>query len=344
MLVNLFAGAYDPDKADRDAGIPYVSEPEKVFIRQYERATIEEVYEKIEDDILDGLKLVNDSYYAASGKYHFTRNAALALASRFFLFKGDFEKCEKYSSQMLTANPEPFIRDIRMLLETATSEGFTIAYTSPTEPGNLLLIRQVTNFPVNYGYWPNEDLLGEIYSRNPWNATDIRNANEYPKYLRGNGLAIAKYQFFFERSSLTSNVGLNYTIMPAFRAEEVLLNRAEANVYLNNMSEVGDDLLLLISKRYYDSDHTDDPLIPILQGHYQESNGRLAALYFIIEERRKEFLSEGLRWFDIKRFGMPVTHLLGDNSVITLKANDDRKVLQIPQAAIDIGGLEPNPR
>ena len=55
-------------------------------------------------------------------------------------------------------------------------------------------------------------------------------------------------------------------------------------------------------------------------------------------------MHEGLRWFDIKRFQIPVTHVLQNGTPITLEADDDRKVLQIPQAAIDVGGLEPNPR
>lgn len=345
MLVNLFAKAYDPDKADSDPGIPYVSEPEKVFIKQYERNTIEEVYDKIEDDILDGLELVNDSYYANSGKYHFTRNAALAFASRFYLFKGESDKCIEYSTEMLTANPDPFIKDINALLvETVNPEDFTSGYTAPTDPSNLLMIRQITNYAVNVGYWPNPDLITGMYNSNPWGADDIRTSNEYPIYIRGNGWELGKYQFLFERSSLTSNVGLNYTIMPAFRGEEVLLNRAESYVYENNMTKVEADLRLLINKRYFNSPNISQPIIPRLRTWYGTSNSQLAALYFIIDERQKEFMHEGLRWFDIKRFQIPVTHTLGDESTIELDNDDDRQVLQIPQAAIDIGGLEPNPR
>ena len=52
-----------------------------------------------------------------------------------------------------------------------------------------------------------------------------------------------------------------------------------------------------------------------------------------------------MRWFDIKRFSIAVDHVLGDGTtVVELKANDLRKVLQIPQSAIDVGGLKPNPR
>jgi starch-binding outer membrane protein, SusD/RagB family len=82
----------------------------------------------------------------------------------------------------------------------------------------------------------------------------------------------------------------------------------------------------------------------VLGDYYRSSNNQLMTLTYALEERQKEFIHEGLRWFDIKRYGYRVQHLLQDGSVITLEADDKRKVLQIPQAAIDVGGLTPNER
>jgi starch-binding outer membrane protein, SusD/RagB family len=342
MLVNLFAKAYDPETAATDPGIPYVLEPERVFLKQYNRNTIEEVYDYIEDDLRKGLRLVDESFYANSGKYHFTRNGALAFASRFYFFRGDFEKCIEYSTQMLGDDPDVFVKDIEGLLEqTGNPEEFIRALTSPTDPSNLLMIRQVTNFPVNVGYWPSPNLVRGIYNNNPWFEDDIRTSNEYPIYLRGTGWAIAKYEFLFERSSLTSNVGLYYTIMPAFRGEEVLLNRAESYVYTGQNSLAVKDLQVLANKRY-----SGPPTVNIgdLEDYYNSSNDGIVLLNYILDERRKEFMHEGLRWFDIKRYNIPVTHFTDSGSPILLDAEDPRKILQIPQAAIDVGGLEPNPR
>jgi hypothetical protein len=81
----------------------------------------------------------------------------------------------------------------------------------------------------------------------------------------------------------------------------------------------------------------------MLRNWYGGSSAQ-ALITFILDERQKEFMHEGLRWFDIKRYGIPVQHELEDGSTIELDNDDDRKVLQIPQAAIDVGGLEPNPR
>jgi starch-binding outer membrane protein, SusD/RagB family len=346
MLVNLFAKHYDPETASSDPGIPYVLEPETEFLKKYDRNTVAEVYELIEDDLELGISLVDESFYANSGKYHFTRNAALAFASRYYLYKGDFDKCIEYSDQMLGTTPQVFVKDIETLLaQTADAEDFLREYTSPNDRSNLLLVRQITNYPVNVGYWPSQDLLEEIYeSNNPWGEDDIRSpftSNPFPAFVRGTGIGIAKFEFLFERSSLTSNVGLYYTIAPVFRGEEVLLNRAESYIYANQTELARKDLQVLANLRY---DGAPTVAIATLRAHYGVNNDQLALLSYTIDERRKEFMHEGLRWFDLKRYGVPVTHDDEIGATMTLEGDDLRKVLQIPQAAIDVGGLEPNPR
>ena len=112
MLVNLFATHYDLRTASGDLGIPYVTEPETTFIKEYKRNTVQQVYDKAEADMLKGLSLVDDSFYANSGKYHFNKNAALAFASRFYLFKGDYQKCIDYSTKLLGKDPGYFVRDL----------------------------------------------------------------------------------------------------------------------------------------------------------------------------------------------------------------------------------------
>jgi hypothetical protein len=342
MLVNLFAKDYDPQTASSDLGIPYVDEPETEFIKTYTRDTIEDVYDKIEDDIEEGLDLIDGRFYANSGKYHFTEAAALAFAARFYLFKEDWDNCIKYSSQMLGNDPLAYIKDIpRLLAEKANNDDFIRDLTSPNDASNLLLLRQSTLAHINVGFWPDEFLLSEIFE-NPWGEEDIRASNEYPIWVLGsNGRGMAKFEFLFERSSLTSNVGFNYTILPAFRGEEVLLSRAESYVQKNQLDLALSDLQLYISRRYAGNPAV---TLPILRSAYGSTNNQAVTLAFILDERRKEFLHEGLRWFDIKRYKFPVQHFLSDGQLVSLEEDDPRKQLQIPQSAIDVGGLEPNPR
>lgn len=342
MLVNLFAKHYDEATAANEPGIPYVMEPETEFIKQYERQSVKAVYDRVEDDLLEGLELLDGSFYANSGKYHFTRNAALAFASRFYLFKGDLNNCIEYSTQMLGANPDVYVKDLAALLEErVNTEDYVRLYTSANDPSNLLLMRKITNFHLTVGYWPDDEIYsGRIFGNNPFDATDLR---EDPAYVRGdNGLSATRFEFLFERSSLTSGVGFNYTIVLPFRGEEVLLNRAESYARQNRVNEALADLQTLWNKRY------DSPVsltLEEIQQYIGENDPRIALLIYIVEvERPKEFIHEGLRWFDIKRYDIPVTHVLENGSTITLEADDNRRVLQIPEAAQDVGGLAPNPR
>jgi tetratricopeptide (TPR) repeat protein len=341
MLVNLFAKHYDPATASSDLGIPYVDEPETEFFKTYERLTVQEVYDKVEEDLERGLDFVDGSYYANSGKYHFTRGAALAFASRFYLFKGDYDQCINYSSQLLGANPTIYVKDIPALLEQrVNTEDYIRLYHSPGDDSNLLLMRQVSNFHLpNLGHWPSRALYSAIFESNPYNLVDER---QDPAWVAGeNGLAATKYEFLFERTSLTSNVGFNYTIFLGFRGEEVLLNRAESYIQQNQLSNALADLQLLIDKRYRG---TAVVTLGLLRLWYGTTDDQEAALLYLLDERQREFMHEGMRWFDIRRFDMPVTHVLDDGSEIELAAEDLRKQIQIPKTSVDVSGLEPNPR
>ncbi|MEO0332582.1 MAG: RagB/SusD family nutrient uptake outer membrane protein [Bacteroidota bacterium] len=342
MLVNLFAKHYDAATAASDPGVPYVLQPESNFITQYERASVQEVYDQIEEDLLAGLELVDDSFYANSGKYHFTRNAAFAFASRFYLYKRDYQRCIEYSSQMLGSNPSVFVKDIATISEeNAFVEDYIREFTSPNDPSNLLLMRKITSFQVNVGYWPDNAIYSQrLFGNNLFGLDDVRAERLFQ--WGENGLYTAKFELLFERSSLTSNTGLSYTIVVPFRGEEVLLNRAESYAFLGQLDEAIADLQTLLDKRY---EEPVEVTLEAVSSFMRENDPRVALIFYLIEvERPREFVHEGLRWFDIRRYGIPVTHTLQDGSTITLAGDDDRQVMQIPQAAQDVGGLSPNPR
>lgn len=60
--------------------------------------------------------------------------------------------------------------------------------------------------------------------------------------------------------------------------------------------------------------------------------------------RRIELLETGMRWFDIKRFGLEYSHVIGkEKRVETLTVEDPRKAVQIP-ADVVAAGFQPNLR
>lgn len=348
MLVNFFGEHYTIDSGED--GVPYVKDPETVFIETYERISVRKVYGEVEDDLQDGLEKVSDIFYSGSGKYHFNRNAALAFASRYYLFKGDMARCVQYSSEMLGTNPETFVRDLTSdQFQNAKSSitGYPQLYCSPELPANLLLMRKISLVQrPDYGHGMLSDFYSDLFAANPLPGTDDEREN--PAFVKGdNALLPVRYQNLFQRSSLNSNVGLPYHIAMIFTGEEVLLNRVEANVYLNNLDEAMADLVVFAKRRYSGRNNTltmeglraffgatDDPSF----------TDQLILLNYVLFERRKEFLLQGMRWFDLKRYQISVEHQLADGRVITLEEDDKRKILQIPQSAVEVGGLEPNDR
>ena len=100
-----------------------MTKPEENLLATYERSSVQEVYDFVEKDLLEAIELVSDQYYKNSGKYHFNRAALMAFASRFFLFKKDYEKVEKYATELLGNDYNPqMIRDYTPVYTGTTSE------------------------------------------------------------------------------------------------------------------------------------------------------------------------------------------------------------------------------
>ena len=70
-------------------------------------------------------------------------------------------------------------------------------------------------------------------------------------------------------------------------------------------------------------------------------------IHFILHARRILTLHEGLRWGDIKRYGITIYRRTVEKQNITvtdeMKPGDPRRALQIPNTVIG-AGLTPNPR
>ncbi len=342
MLVNMFSQHYDEDDASTDLGIPYVKEPETTFLASYERLSVEETYDEIEDDLLRGLDLVDDTFFENSGKYHFNRNAALAFASRFYLFKREFRTSLQYSNELLGNNPDAFIKDLtseEFLLARSSVIEYPRLYTSPDQAGNLLLMRKISLVQrPDFAFGPGRDDYGDLFGFTPFGGlTDMR---ENPAFVKGfESLLPARYENLFQRLNLNSNVGFPYYIHIAFSGEEVLLNRAEANAWLGNLDGAIADMQVLANRRFTGGDPELD--LETIQNFIGSRNAQNDVLsYIVLLERRKEFIMQGMRWWDIKRYDLRVQRTTG----AVLESEDLRKVMQIPTSAVDVGGLEPNPR
>ena len=126
-------------------------------------------------------------------------------------------------------------------------------------------------------------------------------------------------------------------MQPLFATEEVLLNRAEAYASMENYTDALKDLNLFLSTRiksYSSSAHSVTEARA--RTFYGTSDTKKAIITAILDFKRAEFLHEGMRWFDILRHKLTVVH--GQDE---LKADDPRKVWQIPVEAAAMLGANP---
>jgi starch-binding outer membrane protein, SusD/RagB family len=344
MLVTLFSKVYNSQTANTDPGIPYVTEPEKVVVGQYDRRTVAYVYEQIEKDITEGLPLINNQAYRIP-KYHFNTTAAHAFATRFYLFKKDYAKVIEHANRAflgttIGSNLRPWVSVYSNL---TANEGLAI-YTQASENANLLLVETQSLWARNlarYRYGLATPVVNRLFrSANVTGARWI-----FPLYTQGEeNWLILKFREHFVREDINADIGYPYTIFPLLTAEEVLFNRAEAYLETNNLTAARADLNLFASMRienYNASTHaiTDAKL----RNYYNTTDIKQALLAALLDFKAAEFVQEGMRWFDILRHNITVIHPTAEGQTLTLAPNDPRRVLQIPQE-VELSGIERNPR
>lgn len=344
MLVTLFAKVYDPATASSDPGIPYVTSPEKVVLGQYDRKTVAYVYEQIEKDLNTGIGLINNSAYRVP-KYHFNTAAAHAFATRFYLFKKDYAQVISHANQTFPGGDiGPNLRPWVSVYSNLTANEGLAVYTQATENANLLLVETQSLWARSYGayrYGLSTNIVNYLYRSN--NVTGARWV--FPLYTQGaDNWLILKFREHFVRTDANANIGFPYTIFPLFTAEEVLFNRAEANLELGNNEAARTDLNLYASYRIANySLATHGVTNTKLRNFYGTSNVKLGLLNALLDFKAAEFVHEGLRWFDIIRLKIPVQHTTVEGQVLTLSAADPRRVFQIPQE-VSLAGIGQNPR
>jgi len=344
MLVTLFAKSYDPNTAASDPGIPYVLTPEKVVFQNYSRKTVAYVYEMIEKDLLAGMPLLDDTRYTVP-RYHFTKAAASAFASRFYLFKQDFAKSLSYSNAVFSNNNvTTTLRPWNSTYLTLTYNELWARYAKASEPANLLLVETASWWARNYfseRYGMDADKRTEILNSNVTGGTFAFTRQTYT--LGTNNYMIPKINEYFVRVSVNATIGVGYVMVPLFTTEEVLFNRIEANIYLGNITTALEDLNAYASTRIFNYNPASHNITASKIQLYYNTDVRTATLYTLLDFKRAEFVQEGMRWFDLLRYNLPVTHTTTDGQKLVLAASDKRRVFQIPASA-KLSGVELNPR
>mgnify|MGYP005754203721 CR=1 FL=1 len=255
-------------------------------------------------------------------------------------------------------------------VKTGNPDAMAMAFSGADAEANLLVSECATTI------W--RSTVGTYFVRHAIGLTEFRSLITdnptgaswvFPKVaFQWNGdptVWLPKFYEDFKMENVAAQTGVAYAKIPLLRMEEMLLNRAEAYAMTGQYDKALADLNMYAACRmdeYKYGPHTlyKDKIVNyyILQlrdkNHFINSpyNARKfksgdeglfqkALILTILDFRHTEFIYEGMRYFDILRWYIPVTHRTTDGGVSTLTPDDDRRIIQLPQIT-RISGLEPN--
>ena len=288
----------------------------------YERGTVKEVYEKIEKDLKLGLSLVNDDYYVKP-KFISIKKAYTFCFDLFHLIKGKWDLVISTPDYVLGVDPKPVLRNWQKYKKEFNSNHkyLYIRYASVDEPANLLLTttesRVARNIPSEkYGVTIQsaEKVYNEHGIDGCFNFRKMKMQSFFLFNYNDGRIDDGQYIAKFDELSLSGYTGIRprglYVTNVLFSTDEVMLNRMEAYTMLGEYDKAIDNLLVYLSVKYgvYPScgrstyTQTSSENYQIYTPFYGMSINQLALVKILLGFRRQEFLHEGLRWFDIRRF------------------------------------------
>lgn len=187
-------------------------------------------------------------------------------------------------------------------------------------------------------------------------------------------ICYSKYIGYFEYSDKVNGTGTRWNNIVQLCADETLLCRAEAytikgdyanamkdiNYWLSTNSRTGlqvtqQDVIDVYGENMkYMEDADQKPIVASADngspkkrlhplGFTIADDTQECFIHCILHMRRCQTIQEGLRWMDIKRWGIEIAHNREGQPADQLLLNDPRRAIQLPQDVIS-AGLTPNPR
>lgn len=395
ILANIFGQAYkDEQTSANEISIPYVTEPETQLIKDYKRLSVKEMYDHIIADMEEGLKYVSDSYYEAP-KYHFNTQAAHAFAARVYLYHHEWDKVIEHANAVLGTDDVNLLRmgmDYSVFTNCASADDYANAWQNPSLNNNLMLLDTYSTYSrIIFGY--RYSLAGEAASL----AMMVRtNSQLWSGYIvtpiavvsgmlfssssHDYGYFSCKIQEQFQMTDKIARTGYVHQIIRAFTSMDLLLDRAEAYIMKEELTNASHDLQAYWNnsiETFSDKDKesyypkyikklTDDILktnfsntasskkpncfdnwdflSENISSSVKVSADAVPYMNCLNDFRRFENSFEGIRFFDLKRWGMEWTHYYDlDKIPYVMKGVDTRRALEAPWEALANGAGSSRP-
>ena len=313
-LVKVFAKPYNQGNGSQ-LGVPVVLTSDVTVFPA--RNTVAQVYDQIVSDLNAAKTLLATT--TAATKLTASKFAASALLSRVYLYKGDNDKAI-LEANLVTANSSFVVTPSASLADFyATTEGAEEIFTVKFMPTESLGSDNIGQIYLKPGY-------GDIRVSPDLTAVfDKTNDVRYTSFI---GPFSANPANEFQNNKYAGQDATAGLYSPkVLRLSEVLLNRAEA---ANKVG--GQDVLALADLNKVRTNRGLTALVGVTGS---------ALLTEILLERRREFMFEGQRFFDLMRNGITMERTFCNSPLAvtspqcSLLATDSKTIAPIPQAEID---------
>lgn len=324
-LVNLYAKHYDAATAATDPGVALVLEAD--VNAKAGRSSVARIYEQILEDALQAKDLLpNDREEVYT--FRASKAAAYALLARIYLYRGEYEDCWKAArkAREIVGEPTDYNDFEKYSGEDGNpDDGIDGISWDAWEFPDVICLKEASREPDYWGDYNLSDDLMALFDKD----TDLRwklfvTTYSYRGKENGDEPRISSFCY-------PNNKGLN--------VGEVYLTEAEALVREGEIDDALDLLNGLAVRRHVAGTYTDVT---------ERDPDKL--LQLILDERRRELMFKGTRWFDLKRlnkeprFAKTITHKYFDDTY-SLEPNSPKYVLPIPLKVISTNDLlEQNPR
>lgn len=276
------------------------------------KASVDALYGAIIADLEFAITALPVDYPAGNGKGRATRGAARGLLAKVHLTRGNWQNCITLCEQIIQSGNYGLwanFADVFKIAnvngkETIFNIGFGTANNSITfwEVGQFnvrLLPRQLTGaIPgVNAQGWQ----VANQHLYNSYDPLDQRRQVTFITRIQNTNGSVTEVEPHIQKywdKEAEPNAGNTENDFPYLRYADVLLMYAEALNELNNgPTAAAYDAINAIRKRARFDGTQEQNVLPDLSGlTYNQFKDSL------LTERRKEFVAEGQRWFDLVRF------------------------------------------
>lgn len=383
VLANTFCMPYNAQTADTDMGIPYILVPETKPMELPSRGTIAEVYAQIAKDLEKGLPLIDEDIYSVPKYHFNRKAAYAFATRFYLYYthsdKSNYTKAIEYANVVLgTDDPTDVLRDWASLNSLPSDlEYISDTYISISDRANLMLSPILSVWGYAHGpYAGRNNRYGNAntlfaaegpQAAGPWGSyTNLRTINKL--FGLTQKAFVPKMNAYFEYSDKAAGIGSLHLVVPMFTTDETLLCRAEAYILSGNLDAAVQDInywLKTHSINYKAMSRTElvnfysniayMPTVPESTGQRTikkklnpvgitvADGDQENLIQCVLHLRRVETVHEGLRWLDIRRYGIEFSHNRDGETPIVLAKDDLRRAWQLPQD-VTSAGVPANPR